>query len=288
MHCCIRLLHMAWSYVFSRVLRFICQSHVQYQSTLTPFFAPLMGSPTVYTIADPPASFSTRFSTPGSSGWALLVFKDHNFETPSAKYTSSSPAASITGSKEAESISQWIQNNKLPTTIELTQDTFQGIMNAPSRPLVVLTGVTSYNKDKVQSKFEEMAKKWRQKTNGSGVVTGSKGDRQVVFAWMDLERWKDWMKGMYGITKGSQEVDDLPVVIADHKVGIIHSIHCLYSCDLLNQVLQYYDTDVSGDRLKIDSDDIFHALQAVSDGKLSPQNSESFVERVARVRCFLY
>ncbi|THV07435.1 thioredoxin-domain-containing protein [Dendrothele bispora CBS 962.96] len=233
-------------------------------NALTPFFAPLFGAPMVYTIADPPSSLSKQFSSTGASGWVLVAFKDHDFQTPSAVYSSTSPAAAISGSKEAEAISQWIQDNKLPTTIELTQDTFQSIMNAPSRPLVVLTGVTSYNKDKVQSKFEEIAKKWRRKTNGSGAVSGLKGTRPIVFAWMDLDRWKDWMKSMYGITKGSQEVDDLAVVIADH------------------QVLQYYDTEVSGDRLKLSSDDIFYALQAVGDGKLSPKNSENFVERMAR------
>jgi hypothetical protein len=185
-----------------------------FQNALSPLFAPLLGSPVVHTIVDPPASLSGRFITPGSTAWTLVAFKDHDFQTPSAVYSSSLSATALPGSKEAESISQWLEYNKLPTTIELTRDTFQGIMNAPSRPLVVLTGVTSYNKAKVEAKFEEIAKQWRQKTDGSGALRG----RPVIFAWMDLDKWKDWMKSMYGITKGSPELDDLKVVIADHQV----------------------------------------------------------------------
>lgn len=101
--------------------------------------------------------------------------------------------------------------------VELTQDTFQQVMNAPQEPLVVIAAVTKENKDKVKERFREISKKWRIRTLGSGITH----ERDVVFAWMDAERWSDWMKSMYGISKGGEHhetLDEVRVVIADHKV----------------------------------------------------------------------
>lgn len=90
-------------------------------------------------------------------------------------------------------------------------------MNAPHKPLVVLGAVTKDNKEKVKEKFEEIGSKWRVRTHGTGRVNGT--GREVIFAWMDVERWKDWMKSMYGITaKSSDELEDVDIVIADHQV----------------------------------------------------------------------
>lgn len=101
--------------------------------------------------------------------------------------------------------------------VELTQDTFQQVMNAPQEPLVVIAAVTKENKDKVKERFREISKKWRIRTSGSGITH----ERDVVFTWMDAERWSDWMKSMYRISKGGEHhetLDEVRVVIADHKV----------------------------------------------------------------------
>lgn len=102
--------------------------------------------------------------------------------------------------------------------MELTQDTFQKVMNAPQEPLVVIAAVTQGHKSRVEERFRDIGKKWRIRTSGTGVIHG----REVVFTLMDMEKWADWMKSMYGITKatgGSGSLDDVPVVISDHKVG---------------------------------------------------------------------
>ncbi|KIK54359.1 hypothetical protein GYMLUDRAFT_903378 [Collybiopsis luxurians FD-317 M1] len=76
------------------VVRYYFHLHAKYnlicpltQSVLKPLFAPLLGSPTVYTVSDPPSSLTSRLSLPPSS-WAIVSFKDHDFATPSAIYTS--------------------------------------------------------------------------------------------------------------------------------------------------------------------------------------------------------
>lgn len=74
------------------------------------------------------------------------------------------------------------------------------------------------NRDVVQARFTDLAGKWRERTKGTG-LTG--GGREVVFSYMDAERWKDWMKSMYGIqalTGQYENLDAVSVVITDHKV----------------------------------------------------------------------
>lgn len=71
-------------------------------------------------------------------------------------------------------------------------------------------------------RMREIGKKWRSRTDGSGVVHG----REVVFAWMDGGEWADWLKSMYGIRNkdvakggdGDDALENAQVVIADHSV----------------------------------------------------------------------
>lgn len=113
--------------------------------------------------------------------------------------------------------------HRLPTSVELTRDTFQSVMNAPHAPLVVITAGPEALKEKIMQRLRDVGKKWRSRTNGSGMVHG----REVVFAWMDRGRWADWMKSMYGIKETNDgdhdndkdELEDLKVVIADHSVS---------------------------------------------------------------------
>lgn len=54
--------------------------------------------------------------------------------------------------------------------------------------------------------------------------------REVIFTWMDMDKWGDWMKSMYGIRMaydGSGTLDDVPVIISDHKVRPPYSLFYL-------------------------------------------------------------
>jgi thioredoxin domain-containing protein 5 len=209
-----------------------------------------------------------------------VALKDHDIQTPSSVLHEH-----ISSEKK---LNTWLLSHRLSTTVELTQDTFQQVMNAPQEPLVVIAAVTKANKDKVKERFRDIGKKWRFKTEGSGIIYG----RDVVFSWMDVERWSDWMKSMYGISKGGDgdgNLDDVRVIIADHKVCIVDDIitSLAYADRTMNtQRLIYYDKDPSDSRIKLTSTSLFPTIEAAATGQISFKHSENFIERMARVRPF--
>ncbi|KAF9468758.1 protein disulfide isomerase [Collybia nuda] len=215
---------------------------------------PLLGSPVIFTSSDP--NLLSQFSIPQTSTWALVAFKDHDIQTPSSIIHER-----ISSEKK---LTTWLLSHRLSTIVELNQDTFQQVMNAPQEPLVVIAAVTKEVTDKVKERFKEIGKKWRIRTSGSGTTHG----RDIVFSWMDSERWSDWMKSMYGISKDAshdETLDEVHVIIADHKRLI------------------YYDNDLSESRIKITSTaTLFPAIEAAAAGKLRFKHSENFVERMAR------
>jgi len=146
-------------------------------------------------------------------------------------------------------------------------------MNAPQAPLVVIAAGPEILKEKIMQRLGDVGKKWRVRTNGSGLVR----EREVVFAWMDRGLWADWLKRMYGIKEkkddvkdgehdeDEKELEDLKVVIADHSK------------------LVYYDGDRSGKPIKLTSAaSIFSAVDDAASGKSVHKNSESAIERIAR------
>ncbi|KAF7301221.1 Leucyl aminopeptidase [Mycena indigotica] len=221
--------------------------------TITRLAAPLLGSPIIFTSASP--SLFERYAVPKTAPWAIIALKDHDPHTAAAMYLGSATVDSA-----SSDLPTWLLANRLPTSMELMQDTFQSIMNAPHAPLVVIAAVTKDTRDKVSERFRDIALKWRVHTAGTGVY----GGRSVVFTWMDADRWADWLKSMYGLKKGGGELEDVGVVIADHKA------------------LQYYDTEQSGGIIKMTSPSIFSALEGAASGSIAPKNSENFVERMAR------
>ncbi|KAF8164798.1 protein disulfide isomerase [Crassisporium funariophilum] len=219
--------------------------------------ASLLGTPTIYASSSP--SLRTRFSVPVAAPWAIIGLKDHDTELPAAAFYGS---PSITSSK----LKSWLLAHRVPTVLELTQDSFQGVMNAPQAPLVVIAAADKDTKEKIQQRFRDVGKKWRVRTDGSGVVHG----REVVFTWMDVDKWAEWMKSMYGITPAVDKekvggIENVKVVIADHSKLI------------------YYDSDRSGNAIKFTSSaSIFSAVDDAASGKTSFKHSENMVERIAR------
>ncbi|KAF9268413.1 hypothetical protein L218DRAFT_954776 [Marasmius fiardii PR-910] len=237
-------------------------------NALSPAFLPLLGSPKILTVEDPPESLFSRLSIKptSSSTWYLVALKNHDFETPSALISSHFTPGELSDPDRQSVFAQWLINNRLPTTVELTRDTFQSIMNAPSRPLVVITSVTEENEELARRTLFELGKSWRKETGGKGIASGTRGKRPVVFAYMNAEKWKDWMKSMYGVKpKKTLELSELDVVIADH------------------QELIYYNTDSTGSRIKLTSDSsVFSAIDGVINGQTKYKHSENFIERLAR------
>lgn len=215
--------------------------------------APLLGSPLIYTSPSP--VLLERYKVPSSAHWAIIALKDRDPHIAAAMYLGTSTADSH------GDLTTWLLANRLPTALELTQDTFQLVMNAAHAPLVVIAAVGAETRDKVADRFHDMALKWRSHTGGTGLF----GGRAVVFTWMDVEKWESWMKSMYGLRRAKgTDIEDVGVVIADH------------------QVLKYFNTDSSNAPIKLTSPSIFSALEGAATGVTPPKNSENLVERMAR------
>ncbi len=177
--------------------------------------APLLGHPKIVASSDP--ALRSEFGIPPASDWVLLVIKDHDQKLPASTFYGTS-ATTSTDLK----LRKWLLTHRLPTTLELTRDTFQSVMNAPQAPLVVIAAGPLALKTKIMDRLRDIGQKWRVRTDGSGVVHG----REAVFTWMDGGEWADWMKSMYGIKDAGSvrdgqenELEDVQVVIADHSVG---------------------------------------------------------------------
>ncbi|EPQ59737.1 thioredoxin-domain-containing protein [Gloeophyllum trabeum ATCC 11539] len=206
----------------------------------------LLGSPPIYTSSSP--AFLTHFSLPASSLPILLALKDHDPTLPVSTYHP--PAANSKHTTSIENTQRWLLSNRLPTTTELSSESFQAIMKAPHKPLVVLVAVPDTQDAQTIRKVRDIGKQWRNR-QGAG---------DVVFTWMDAGQWGKWLKSMYGIRKG-----DLPgVVIAEHEK------------------LMYYDTDEHGHKIQLEADSIFSAIDGVRKGTIRAKHSENIVERLAR------
>ena len=95
--------------------------------------------------------------------------------------------------------------NKLPTYLELDSDSFQEVMNAKHKPLVVLVAAPRTELHDVSDHVKAIGQQWKD--------TKARGD--VVFAWMDSDKWAGWLKSMYGIKADA----GTRVVVANHSVS---------------------------------------------------------------------
>lgn len=165
------------------------------QNELTLAAQSLLGVAPVFTSTSP--LLHTRFfPNPPASLPALLALKDHDTNVPIAM-------APVGKAQTGDAMRTWLNENKLPSALELTAEAFQGVMNAPHSPLVVLVAVPK-DASGYAAQVREIAKQWKERADGK---------RPVVFAWMDQDRWASWLKSMYGVTEAPA------VVIVEHKVG---------------------------------------------------------------------
>jgi len=209
---------------------------------------PLLGSPPLY-VSSAPELF-THFSLPVTSDFFLIALKDGD--------TSAAAQLGFNAQTDVGKLADWLQAHRLPLAMELGEGSFQEVMNAENEPLVILVSVpaSGVERDGIVETVRRLATQWRR--TGSAHHTPVQGARQVVFVWMDQERWAKWLKSMYGIKGPAQ------VVIVDHSR------------------LAYFDTTRAGSRLTLDDANIFPALGDAMKGTLRVRYSENIVERVAR------
>jgi hypothetical protein len=226
-----------------------------------------MGSPPIY-ISSAPELFD-RFSIPVDNDFALIALKDGD----------SSAAAHLLFSSQtsAGELEKWLQVHRWPSALELGEGSFQEVMNAESKPLVVLVPVTDSGaeRDHIVATVRKLATQWRK--TGALQYAPAYEARQVVFTWMDQDRWAKWLKSMYGINGPAQ------VVITDHSVGLTFGCYGAVLLTTMLQRLVYYDKTRAGNRLTLDDTSILPALGDAMRGALSVRHSENIIERLARV-----
>ncbi|KAI0951633.1 hypothetical protein AcV7_007680 [Taiwanofungus camphoratus] len=204
----------------------------------------LFGSPPIFTSTSP--RFYSHFSIQPNTS-VILALKDRDSTTPAAVYQFS---PSVSRQIEKGSIVSWMLENRLPASQGLDSNSFQQVMNAPHRPLVVIVATSKDQMETIAGNVQAIAKQWKD----------IKGDPRVSFAWMDADKWANWLSSMYGI-KGNT----LPrVVIANHSR------------------LVYYDTDQFGEKIQLTPNSIFSAINGALNATISYKHSENIVERMAR------
>jgi protein disulfide-isomerase-like protein len=202
----------------------------------------LLGSPPVFVSSS--KELFTRYDIPTTESWVILAFKDNDPKEPTSVFNSSI----------SDTLSTWLFANRLPTSLELSRDVFQQVMNAPHNPLVVIAATPNDVQNDVSSKLNDIAKKWRLRKSYVG-------RQDVVFTWMDADQWGSWMKSMYGVKVNGQP----KVVVADH-----------------NRLI-YWDRDTTGQPIQLNAVSIFSAIEGVYSNKIRSKHSENILERLLRV-----
>ncbi|KAG8883171.1 hypothetical protein FRB97_007106 [Tulasnella sp. 331] len=164
----------------------------------------------------------------------------------------------ITTSTTVSDISQWLTENKLPTSAELNGQNFQTIMKGENGPYVVIAALDTDDAlaERLvveKAKLHGMARDWHK--------TGKKvNGRSVLFVWMDAKTWGKWLKSMYGI-----KAHNLPtVIVADHTQ------------------LTYYDVDTDKQPISFSATAVHGLLDDINAGAINAKSSENIVERTMR------
>ncbi|KDE02462.1 hypothetical protein, variant [Microbotryum lychnidis-dioicae p1A1 Lamole] len=190
----------------------------------------------------------------------FLVLKGQHLQ-PSSRHVFPSASTSGLANREAriENISNWMRWAKLPALVELNSATIHDVLPAMGDevPLVVLGlfSKSQMGKDYEDQKtaFEALAKGWAERRS-----KGDKLAREVVWAWVDADRWMGWLKGMYSVNWGKRP----GIVVSDPKE------------------LAYWNRDLSSE--PITSDTVYETIErGILTNQLKPLSSRSFFDRLA-------
>ncbi|CAG8455894.1 18158_t:CDS:10 [Acaulospora morrowiae] len=162
---------------------------------------------------------------------ALIVLKDDMQKTY--------PAKSPDDFTNLDALRKWIRSEKYPLVPEMDSENYEDILSGDR--LVVL-GVLQPNEVENFTRNKESLKKAakiHQQTKKDG---GSDDDRSIMFAWLNGNRWTDYIYNVYG-----KSIKDIPVVlIVDLKSS------------------EYYDATKTGEKISFESNQL---LETIYDAK---------------------
>ncbi|CAG8451955.1 11807_t:CDS:2 [Diversispora eburnea] len=150
------------------------------------------------------------------------------------------PASSIEDFNDRLELKDWIQTEKYPLVPAVTSENYEDILSGTR--LVVL-GILDPNQPQTfvtnQNLMKEVAKIYHQQAKER--LSGD--DKHVIFAWLDGNKWSDYVYGVYGLSQ-----NDLPkVIISDPTEN------------------KYYDTSRTGEKISFENKK--QLLESIYDSK---------------------
>ncbi|GAA5991874.1 hypothetical protein JCM10908_002250 [Rhodotorula pacifica] len=234
----------------------------------------LMGTSPVYSTSAP-ALFSLH-SIP-TDQLTFLTFKAHS----RSPYDIFPVPLSRTGTsrQRLEATRHWLRSAKVPLVSELNAATFAELLPAektatgpggkpllpPLLGLAVLSrrGLGADGLENAKEVVGEMARSWVEKRQARR-EKAARGleERDVLWAWVDGDKWAGWARSMYDIKLGAR--DGPKVVIADPKR------------------MEYWTRTAQGEPLELDKQAVFEVIeQGAYARRIKPHSSRQFLERFA-------
>lgn len=223
-------------------------------------------------------------SVPAKSG--LLVFKDNSVAQPisvlhpSTLRTSKAAGQAVYTEHAQNQMSRFLSREQYALVTELTAANFEEIIRNGDDALVVLAALsdTWHGTDKAPTLAEGAALKeseisalrstaleWRNKK-------ASASPRQVIFAWIDADRWKSNLKKLYGIDPSTSAIP-AAVVVDGNKPQYYDLLSQRYSS--VSNPANMYDQQWI-------TEQVFDGLDKIVRGEVEPKSSRSLFQKSFR------
>ncbi|KAK4052567.1 hypothetical protein OIO90_004336 [Microbotryomycetes sp. JL221] len=166
---------------------------------------------------------------------------------------------------------QWLRSAKLPTLTELSGSTFNDLMPKEGDPPLVALAILSrkglskpHEFDQAREKMLSLAQQWKSRRTAQRkeTIVGDQLGREVVWSWVDGDRWAGWIRKMYDVKMGG--IQGPEIVIADPKA------------------MTYWKTSTSGSPLSFEASDVFNLIeQGIYSGSVKPASSLSTIDKLS-------
>lgn len=265
-----------------------------------------MGTSPVYSTSAP--ALFQLYSIP-SDQLTFLTFKAHSRDPYDVFPVPPSAGRATTPRQRLEATRHWLRSAKVPLVSELTAATFGELMPSDKTstgpggkpllpPLVGLAvlsrrGLGAEGLERAKEVVAQMAKSWVEKRRGGRAGRENERERDVLWAWVDGDKWAGWARSMYDVKSGAR--DGPKVVIADPKVSRV-IVSRFSACGVRGggskesadyfpvQRMEYWKTTVEGSPLELDRQAVFDVIeQGAYARRIKPESSRQFLERFAYV-----
>ncbi|ORY74538.1 thioredoxin-like protein [Leucosporidium creatinivorum] len=239
-------------------LIYSADSFLSSQTVATSAASTLVGGAPFYTSTSP--DLYSLFSLPAEP--YLLAFKDGSL---SPANTFALPSHTLPAKSRLEATKHWLRSAKFPTLTELSSATFDDLMPSTGEPPLV--GVAVLSKKGLPGKqfeaaktvVERLAKGWSERRMSK---EESKKGRDVLWTWVDGDKWAGWVRTMYDVKNGA--ADGPKLLIADPKT------------------LVYWKSTLSGSPLSFEHEEVYSLIeQGITTGTLAGLSSRTFMEKFA-------